>query len=759
MKKLIIIVSALIVGVLIFNFAYFELGWYIDFQRNKPIESSVRAKDKEIQLLHDGEWESFTVKGVNMSTSVPGKWSTEFAVDEATYVRWFSYMQEMGANTLRVYTIQSDDFYNAFYRYNESREEKGEEPLYLMHGVWVNDYAINSHMDAYDDKFKEELLRDCRSMIDVIHGRKTISVLHKASQGTGTYRKDVSKWVIGYILGVEWESDIVIYTDLLYEEKARYKGKYMCAADNATPFESLLAEIGDKTVAYESEKYKTQKLIAIANWCTTDPFKYSVDTTAFYNKMAYVDAERILATENMITGRFASYHVYPYYPDYLYVREMERKSMEDGKLVELSENSYQYLKYKLEMTDAPDIEKYLTEADFTDHLGRKNTYVAYLTALNRYHTMPVVISEFGVPTGRGVAQLDPLTGRDQGHLSEQEQGQAIIECWEDIMQAGCSGGCVYSWQDEWSKRTWNTKHAIDLDRTTFWSDVQTNEQYFGLLAFDTGKERSACYVDGDASEWSERDIVSKNEKGSLSVKYDERYMYFMIRKEGLDFENETICIPLDTTQKTGSVYCSGNGLKFMRPCDFLLTVNGKDNTRLQVQKRYEALRSTYGDYVYHINPYETRNVPDKDTPEFVNIDMILQKDTVRLGEWEDDGAGRAEVFETGHLTYGNANPKSEDFNSLADFMHRGDCIEIRIPWQLLNFADPSKMMIHDDYYDDNYGIEYISIKKMYVGLSFGIGEERIPMDSVALKGWGDKVTYHERLKASYCILKDYWTNH
>ena len=30
-------------------------------------------------------------------------------------------------------------------------------------------------------------------------------------------------------------------------------------------------------------------------------------------------------------------------------------------------------------------------------------------------------------------------------------------------------------------------------------------------------------------------------------------------------------------------------------------------------------------------------------------------------------------------------------------------------------------------------------------------------EAFPLEGWGKKVTYHERLKESYYMLKDYWT--
>ena len=75
------------------------------------------------------------------------------------------------------------------------------------------------------------------------------------------------------------------------------------------------------------------------------------------------------------------------------------------------------------------------------------------------------------------------------------------------MNAGSAGSCLFSWQDEWFKRTWNTLYAIDLDNTPYWSDYQTNEQYFGLLTFDPGEEVSVCYVDGDPAEWTQEDVL------------------------------------------------------------------------------------------------------------------------------------------------------------------------------------------------------------------------------------------------------------
>lgn len=722
MKRFIIIVSIVVGCLLLFDTCYYRLGWYVDFKSNETITTFVKTDEKEIYMDTGNGYEPFEIKGVNMGSGEPGQWSTDFSIDKETYMRWFAYIQEMGANTIRIYTVQSSPFYEAFYEYNKDNEN----PLYLIHGVWVNDYILNSHRDAYDTEFYDEFLDNCKSMIDVVHGKKKIALGRMAAAGHGTYNKDISPWVIGYILGVEWEDVTVIYTDEKYKDNENYtaySGTYMYTTEEATPFENMLARVGDQVIEYETERYEQQRLVAFSNWPTTDPFEYPENITNFFMKCAEVDVEHIKTTEHFLSGQFASYHVYPYYPDYLnYLNDWSSFGIGD-------------------------LGSFYTED------GTLNTYKAYLTLLTEHHSMPVVISEFGVSTGRGMAQRDQNTGRNQGNMSEQEQGDALVQCYEDIMSSGCAGSCVFSWQDEWFKRTWNTMYAVNLMRTPYWSDYQTNEQYFGLLSFDPGSEESVCYVDGDVSEWSEEDVVLTNTNGTVSMKYDEKFIYYLINIDGFELESDTLYLPIDTTQKSGSSYCRNYNLLFDRAIDFLVVLNGKNNSRVLVQERYESLRSTYSENIDAFDTYVEGNVPEIDSPLFVNIDMILQTATPLL---YNDLTAPAEVFETGKLTYGNANPESSDYNSLADFICNGDYIELKLPWQLLNFNDPSEMTIHDDYYSGNYGVEPIDIDSMYIGLSDGTTKGRISLTEFPLKGWGNQVTYHERLKPSYYILQSVW---
>lgn len=709
MKRFIIAAAGLIVFIIAANYLIYQTSFFIDFNPAAMVTTFTTTDSEKIYLDSGKGYQEFFIRGVNMGVGIPGHYATEYAIDVETYLRWFQSIKEMGANTIRVYTILQDDFYEAFYQFNHDNPD----PLYLIHGVWVDDYVQNSHMDAYDDDFLQVLLDRSTTLVDVLHGRRKIAA--NQGYGGGSYTRDVSSWVIGYLLGLEWEDVTVAYTDHMQADKNTYSGEYMVTTEDASPFEAMLAHVGDHIISYESKRYKEQRLVAFSNWPTTDPFTYPDNIMKYFKKCAWVDVEHIKTTDAFLAGTFASYHVYSYYPDYL----------------NYTENS---------------------ETLYRDASGEVNTYLAYLKTLTEHHTIPVVISEFGVPTARGMAQLDKNRGFNQGGISETEQGEIILREYADIKAAGCAGCSIFTWQDEWFKRTWNTMHAVDLLATPYWSDYQTNEQYFGLLSFDPGKETSVCYIDGDITEWSETDQVLQKDGFALSMKYDEKFLYFLIYKKDFDVSQDQLYLPIDTTPKSGSDYCENYDVKMNRPADFMLCIDGMENSRVLVQERYEVLRAMYLNVTEKLDPYEF--VPAKNTPVFKKINLLLQTATIL----ESNGSSAvAETYETGLLTYGNANPESTDFNSLADFIIKGDYIELKLPWQLLNFSNPSEMQIHDDYYE-NYGVENIGIREMYVGL----GDEQnkgqiIELNPFVLTPWKHQVTYHERLKASYYIIQKIWT--
>lgn len=714
MKRFIVACAVMIVAAFALAYAVYVKGLRITPGYSGEPETFVRQEGKTIYLDAGDGFEEFEIRGVNLGVGIPGHFATDYAIDKETYLRWFDLIKEMGANTIRVYILQGSAFYEALYEYNVDNPD----PLYVIHGVWIEDYVQNSHLSAFDPEYLDRFKDDICTMIDAVHGNRILELGQLA--GTGNYVWDVSPWVIGYILGVEWEAMTVAYTDIEHDEVTGFEGEYLSTTEDATPFEAMLAEVGDLALRYETERYGEQRLVAFSNWATTDPFEYPDALAAYFDKYEQVDVEHIVFGDKVVSGTFASYHVYPYYPDYL--RHMP---------------------------------EYWSQ---TDPHGNVNTYYTYLKRLVDHHSVPVVIAEFGVSTGRGMAQTDANTGRNQGHMNEDDQGLALVQCYRDIREAGCAGSIAFSWQDEWFKRTWNTMANVDLLKTPYWSDYQTNEQYFGLLSFDPGEGRSVSYVDGDDEEWTADDVVGSSDGRTLSMKYDERFVYLMVRGDDVG-AGAKLYLPIDTTQKSGSTTCDDPGLTFDREADFLVVIDGTENSRVLVQARSEVFRATFLRQSTGVDPYV--DPPARDSSEFVAIELLLQQLSDYTAVEAADGAQFVDdsyyylSYETGALRHGDANPSHEGFDSLADFCFGDGFVEIKLPWQLLNFGNPSEMKIHDDYYE-NWGVEFIDIDSMYVGV--GDGSSTIELLEKPLEGWGTSVTYHERLKESYYIMQQLWAN-
>ena len=709
MKKYMILATVVVIGLLIGNHLYYYSGT-LYIPAGDTVEYFAKADGEHLYLDSCDGFEIFEIKGVNLGMGIPGYFATEKAIDKDTYLRWFAQIQEMGANVIRIYSLAGEAFYEAFYEYNSS----APAPLYLLHGIEVDEYLINSIYSALDDEFSKPFLEECRITVDVIHGRykeNSESKLFPLS-----YHWDISPWVYGYILGNNWESTLISYTNHSFEQLPQLNGTYFFT-ENATNFEIFLAAAAESIVTYEQNKYGSQRVIAFSNQAANDPFEYPESLAKYFTKIASLDIEHIKCTDLFGPGQFASYHIYPY-PDY-----------------------YRF---------------------FPEH--EENTYLQYIKVLNEHHTVPVVISEFGLPSSRGISATDNF-GRHQGCLSEAQQGEAIVSMYRDIKTAGSAGAIVFSWQDEWFKYFVNTMPAVNLKSSAYWSDYQTNTQSFGLLSFDPGAEGSICYVDGDCADWTETDRILENDELSVSIKYDEKFIYVLVEKNNYVL-GDTLYIPIDTTSNSGAVYAENFGIHTSHATDFIIEISGTENSRIWVQEYYDLTDALFYNRISPQNIF-SKEFPAADSVRFSPIRMLLQSTEyfrktqfgdIRLtfdeyNELDPNVYQITETYETGKLTYGNANPSSDAFNSLADFCAGDGFVEIKIPWGLLNFADPSQMLIHDDYYE-HFGVEYLRIRSMNVGA--GDGRSTIQMAPVALNPLGKKPVYHERLKKSYYILQSEW---
>ena len=676
-----------------------------------------KAGETYLQVYRDGRWEDLLVKGVNMGIAKPGAFPGETKIKKQEYARWFEQISEMNANALRVYTIHPPAFYEALYEYNRN----SENPIYLFHGVWVNEETFLEKDNAFDplvtDEFKEEIQRT----VDLIHGNAEIE--ERPGHASGNYLYDVSPYLLGWILGVEWDPEAVVATNDKNSSIKGYDGAYIMAKE-ANPFEAWLAQMMDFTATYEAKHYEWQHPLSFTNWVTTDLLEHPAEPSETEDLVS-VNPNVIKAKDTFVPGVFASYHIYPYYPDFL---------------------NYE--------------EKYV---EYVDHRGGKNNYAGYLNDMKVHHQMPLLVAEFGIPASRGLTHENPY-GFDQGHHSEQEQGRLITKLYEDIVEEKMAGGLVFSWQDEWFKRTWNTMDYDNPDRRPFWDNIQTNEQHFGLLSFEPDTEETQLHVDGDTTDWEARNAepILSEQAGPIKDVYmasDARALFLRIDfdEDALNEEELKTSILLNTIKNQGQSTIPEVKSAEEAEIDFVIQLKGKDNSRVLVDSYYDSFYYDYGHVLQLVDSLQYSN--QKNNGMYHPIRLTLSK-ALRINK----ASGAVTIpflsYETGKLQYGIGNSASDEFDSLSDYYIKDGILEVRIPWLMLNFKDPSQKEIIGDFWSEEGITSSETIDSISAAIVVSDSQQqltqRVPAANWMTYTWEDwdEPIYFERLKKSYYILQN-----
>ena len=187
-------------------------------------------------------------------------------------------------------------------------------------------------------------------------------------------------------------------------------------------------------------------------------------------------------------------------------------------------------------------------------------------------------------------------------MTEIEQGRLNAQMTKDIAYAGCAGGLLFNWQDEWFKRTWNAVMYYPDDPTERTLNLSSAEQGYGIMTYRT----SDIMVDGAISDWAGVAPTTDH----ISVQYDSASLYLLVTlPKNFDFEKDTFYIPISVLG-LGSTKASEKNLTFTKEdgktaanVDFLLEIHGKENTRV--------LTDAYND-LYHYQHGVLRKVLGND---------------------------------------------------------------------------------------------------------------------------------------------------
>ncbi len=677
-----------------------------------------RTEGEKIEIYKDKKWQPFFSKGVNVGATYPGHDPGELATDQKTLLRWFAQIQNMGANVIRVYTIHNPIFYKTLVEYNQAHKDN---PLYFIQGVWSPEEQMLKDYDALSGSSLKAFKKEIIYAVGAVYG--DIDIPAESGKASGKYRANAGPYLLGWSVGTEWDPELVDNTDQVHKGTPPFQGDYFKAKENATPFESMLAEMLNTLATFES-KEGWQHPYTFTNWVTTDPLKHPGEVER-NEDLVSVDAAHIQPA-NWQAGYFASFHAYPYYPDF----------------------------FRFDQT--------LTNVK--NDKGEVDTYKAYLRQLKKHFKgMPVMITEFGVPSSLGVGHLTGLD-RNQGGNTEEEQGNINADLLHEIVQENYAGAILFEWQDEWFKRTWNTMdYEMPADRRKYWLNVLTNEQLFGIDGYFSSKD-GPLKIDGNMNDWKQIEDKKEWNPGvpgwkKMQVAHDEAYLYIAGELDhNFDSDKEMLYVGMDTV-KGGNRHAREMGnRKLSEGIETLISI-GKQS-QVSMASNYNFHTRLWGEMKgnFPVNPMEMKD----DSGVFTPWKLIIDKKSKPPQEVRDRPY---KDIQMGELRRGTTDPADPNYNSLAMWQAKGNVVEMRIPWMLLGFSDPSSLNVIN-YANDGKKLQTENVDGIHLvpwmvdgqtnqvkGL--GDGKAAADVSKMPMYTWEpwDEAHFQERLKKSYAIMQ------
>jgi hypothetical protein len=525
---------------------------------------------------------------------------------------------------VRVYTIHPPQFYSELRRYNTVHRTA---PLYLVQGVYLpDDVTYVTRRDLYAPGQTAAFTDELADASAAVHG----DLRRAAARGraNGTWTSDVSPWLAAWLVGVEWDGQAVAASDLTNARRTGTGGRYFTATADATPTERWLAGRMDELAAREARR-GTSAPVAFVNWPATDPLGHAPwEPLADREDAAGVDANRVRATAAWPGGTFASYHLYPYYPDF--------------------------------QRHTPDYRRVATD-------GKADPYAGYLTALKRHHAgadLPVMVTEFGVPSSIGSAHFGPL-GRDQGGHDERDAMAVDAGLLRIVHRLGMAGAILFSWTDEWFKAVWNTRPrqaVVAADRRALWHDPLTNEQWFGVLAQDA--VRTGRQVVHEATTGVQR----------VAVDTDASYVYLELTLERAP--DAPVRLGFDVVP--GGLVLPGSPVAAATPTsDYAVVI---DPSRRMAQAYVRG----------GIDPVLLDELDEASLRPPAPTSWVRQRMTAnRRHRTAALGDLPAEFVDVGTLRPGEWDPSRPDYDSRSTWQLGGATVRLRLPWSMLGLGDPS----------------------------------------------------------------------
>jgi hypothetical protein len=620
--------------------------------------------------------------GVDLGATTPGHLPGELAITPGDDKRWLTEMGGLGIRAVRIYTIQPPAFYRALAAYDTSHTD---DPIYLVQGVYLPNDVYLQKQNLYNPVATQTFTQELRDAVAAVNGKLVRSPQHGFASGTWT--ANVSRWTAGWIIGVEWDPFATAATNRRNPHAPAVHGRYFYSTPDASPAERWLAARMNDIATAEAATGWTAP-IAFANWPTADPLHHPNEPNP-QEDMVGIDAAHVLPTNNWPGGTFASFHAYPYYPD--------------------------FLRYQ------PSLQHYVLD-------GHADPYAAYLHDLLVHFrgVMPVMITEFGVPSSLGSAHAGTL-GRSQGDHTERQSMVIDARLLRMMRQLGMAGGFVFEWTDEWYKKTWNTQlHEIPSGQRQLWHDVFTNEQFFGIVATDPLPLAPPRVIYRGPGAAAVRQVTAWEDESYIHLR-----LWFSQRTGG------SVTIGLDTIPADTGPPPPGST---DRRADYALVLDLPRHTgQAWVRTKLDPDQIDYAPIPAHARPAPRGG--------WRQLELVTDRPWVLPLTHVHT---RMEFQNVGSLRDGDWSPGAPGYDSLALWHLRGTELDLRIPWAMAGMSDPSSHQALIPL--GQFRATSITIPGIGVSVATGPGVTTQQMGTVTWSDW-EAVRYTERIKPGASVLR------
>lgn len=617
----------------------------------------------------DGKgWQKFLIKGVDLAVAKPGFYPGDLAAQRADYDRWLAGIAEMKANVIRVYTLHFPAFYQAFRDWNLNHPD---QPLYLMHGIWLDEREDGDYITDSTALFEDEIRKD----INAIHGNIVIG--ERFGKASGRFTADVSPWLLSWLPGDEMDGNIVDESDQKWAGYNAYNGRFLKMKEGGHPIEGWIAHEMDLVLSYEYDRYGEFRPIGWSSWPALDPIHHVTESPNFSQDVVDCNFAQFELIPPYDKGLFASYHVYPFNPEFI---------IYDPKYDETK-----------------------------DVFGLTNSYLGYMKDLKAHHPgVPVLVAEYGVPSSYGTAHVNPYA-YNHGGYNEADQADIVYHLYHDVLDAGMAGSVAFEWIDEWFKRTWvTTPTMLPADRGRLWWDAMSPEESFGILSYYPLPDWSKV-VDGKGDEWSSSDFsiadqdehalapsgqnVAQNTLKSVQLSADPCFLYIHVKLAAdtvPDLDNLTLVMGISTVEDDFGNHLI-EGLRTADDVSLTTEANlGFESVLILDGKRRELLVDAAYDPMPHINGEKQAGGTPQSTKDgkFVMQNQLVNNNAQYVSlDIEIDGKQwippPKQYKPWGVLKVGDTTK-----DSLANLQAGPHgTIEIRLPWHTIWVTDPSSRSV------------------------------------------------------------------